>query len=98
MNGVIDLIARSPEAKASNLSPREMAELIFAVNDGMLMRDVFCPTGLSPPRAAGATFGKCPRDFGDFYLTRDARSRVMHDVAKPIPKPRMKLKRRNVGA
>src|ERR1700688_3973607 len=40
MNGVTDLIARSPEAKSSNLSPRELAELIFAVNDGMLMRDV----------------------------------------------------------
>jgi TetR/AcrR family transcriptional repressor of uid operon len=40
MNGVTDLIARSPEAKATNLTPREMAELIFAVNDGMLMRDV----------------------------------------------------------
>src|SRR5713226_6655028 len=40
MNGVTDLIARSPEAKASNLTPREMAELIFAVNDGMLMRNV----------------------------------------------------------
>src|SRR6059036_1547545 len=40
MNGVTDLIAQSPEAKTSNLTPREMAELIFAVNDGMLMRDV----------------------------------------------------------
>src|SRR5882672_9456268 len=40
MNGVTDLIARSPDAKASNLTPREMAELIFAVNDGMLMRAV----------------------------------------------------------
>jgi TetR/AcrR family transcriptional regulator, repressor for uid operon len=40
MNGVTDLIARSPEAKATNLTAREMAELIFAVNDGMLMRDV----------------------------------------------------------
>jgi len=38
--GVTDLIARSPEAKASDLSPREMAELFFAVNDGMLMREV----------------------------------------------------------
>jgi len=37
---VTDLIARSPEAKATNLTPREMAELIFAVNDGMLMRNV----------------------------------------------------------
>src|SRR5437016_14469471 len=39
-SGVTDLIARSPEAKARNLTPREMAELIFAVNDGMLMRNV----------------------------------------------------------
>ena len=40
MNGVTDLIAGSPEGKASDLSPREMAELIFAVNDGMLLRGV----------------------------------------------------------
>ena len=40
MAGVTDLIARSPEVKGTNLTPREMAELIFAVNDGMLMRDV----------------------------------------------------------
>ncbi|MBV9618364.1 MAG: TetR/AcrR family transcriptional regulator [Verrucomicrobia bacterium] len=40
MNGVTNLIARSPEAKASELTPREMAELIFAVNDGMLLRGV----------------------------------------------------------
>ena len=47
MNGVTDLIARSPEAKATNLAPREMAELIFAVNDGMLMRDVL-KIGVTP--------------------------------------------------
>src|SRR5437763_9682356 len=40
MNGVTDLIAQSPEAQATHLTPREMAELIFAVNDGMLMRNV----------------------------------------------------------
>jgi AcrR family transcriptional regulator len=40
MNGVTDLIARSPEAKTSGLTPRQMAELIFAVNDGMLLRGV----------------------------------------------------------
>jgi TetR/AcrR family transcriptional regulator, repressor for uid operon len=40
MSGVTDLIARSPEAKTSDLSPREMAELIFAVNDGTLLREV----------------------------------------------------------
>ncbi len=40
MNGVTDLIARSPEGKRSDLTPHEMAELIFAVNDGMLLRGV----------------------------------------------------------
>ncbi len=45
MDGVTDLIARSPEAKANDLSPRELAEVIFAVADGMLMRDVLQPRG-----------------------------------------------------
>jgi TetR/AcrR family transcriptional repressor of uid operon len=40
MDGVTDLIARSPEGKSSDLTPGEMAELIFAVNDGMLLRGV----------------------------------------------------------
>jgi len=40
MNGVTDLVAQSPDAKAANLTPREMAELILAENDGMLMRNV----------------------------------------------------------
>src|SRR6202045_2176331 len=40
MDGVTDLIARSPEGKVSDLTPREMAELIFAVNEGMLLRGV----------------------------------------------------------
>ncbi len=40
MDGVTELIARSPEAKGSELSPRDMAELIFAVSDGMLLRGV----------------------------------------------------------
>jgi TetR/AcrR family transcriptional regulator, repressor for uid operon len=44
MNGVTDLIARSPEAKGSDLSPRQMAELIFAVSDGMLLRGVLNKT------------------------------------------------------
>src|ERR1700730_12310747 len=45
MNGVTDLIARSPEAKkaAHDLAPHEQAELIFAVARGMLMRDVLQP-------------------------------------------------------
>jgi AcrR family transcriptional regulator len=42
MDGVTDLIARAPEAKsgAHDLTPRQIAELIFAVNDGLLMREV----------------------------------------------------------
>ena len=46
MNGVTDLIARSPEgqrAGAHGLTPQELSELIFAVARGMLMRDVLQP-------------------------------------------------------
>jgi TetR/AcrR family transcriptional repressor of uid operon len=42
MDGVTDLIARAPESKNAthDLSPRQLTELIFAVSDGMLMREV----------------------------------------------------------
>ena len=46
MDGVTDLIARSPEADkaaAHGLKPNELSELIFAVARGMLMRDVLQP-------------------------------------------------------
>jgi TetR/AcrR family transcriptional repressor of uid operon len=45
IGGVTDLIARSPEAEsaAHGLKPHELAELIFAVSRGMLMRDVLQP-------------------------------------------------------
>jgi AcrR family transcriptional regulator len=45
MEGVTDLIARSPDAgsAAHGLKPHELAELIFAVSRGMLMRDVLQP-------------------------------------------------------
>src|SRR6059058_2844577 len=45
MDGVTDLIARSPEGKnaAGGLTPKELSELIFAVARGMLMRDVLQP-------------------------------------------------------
>jgi AcrR family transcriptional regulator len=45
MDGVKDLIARSPEGSnaAHGLSPNELAELIFAVARGMLMRDILRP-------------------------------------------------------
>jgi len=45
MDGVTDLIARAPEADSTthNLKPYELAELIFAVSRGMLMRDVLQP-------------------------------------------------------
>jgi TetR/AcrR family transcriptional regulator, repressor for uid operon len=47
MDGVTDLIARSPESKSHHLTPRELADLIFAVSDGMLMRDILQPPELS---------------------------------------------------
>lgn len=52
MEGVTDLIARSPEAihLPYDLQPREIAEMIFAVNDGMLMRDVLTPNRTSAER------------------------------------------------
>jgi len=47
--GVSALIARSPEAKtaAHGLKPQEIAEMIFAVNDGTMMRGVLRPSGTS---------------------------------------------------
>ena len=52
MEGVTDLIARSPEATnlPYDLKPREITEMIFAVNDGMLMRDVLTPNRTSAER------------------------------------------------
>ena len=46
-DGVADLIARSPEARriAPWLRPHEIAEMIFAVNDGTMMRSVFRSPG-----------------------------------------------------
>jgi hypothetical protein len=48
VDGVTEVIARSPEAKNAShgLTPREQAELIFAVARGMLMRDVLQPQEL----------------------------------------------------
>jgi hypothetical protein len=48
-NGVTDLIARAPETKnaSHDLSPQQMAELIFAVNDGLLMREALSVAPLS---------------------------------------------------
>lgn len=49
MDGVTDLIARSPEAKETThgLAPNELSELIFAVARGMLMRDVLQPATMT---------------------------------------------------
>ena len=45
MDGVTKLIARSPEGQnaANGQTPRELAELIFAVARGMLMLDILQP-------------------------------------------------------
>lgn len=47
--GVTDLIAHSPEGQhvTHALKPREMAELVFAVARGMLMRDIVQPTKMT---------------------------------------------------
>ena len=47
--GVTDLIARSPDSKhaAHGLDPHEIAEMIFAVNDGTMMRSAVQPSGMS---------------------------------------------------
>ncbi|CAN5367927.1 TetR/AcrR family transcriptional regulator [soil metagenome] len=51
-DGVANLIARSPEARniAFGLDPHEVAEMIFAVNDGTMMRSVFRSAGMSVAR------------------------------------------------
>lgn len=45
MDGLVDLISRSPESATAShsLAPNELAELIFAVARGTLMRDVLQP-------------------------------------------------------
>ncbi len=42
LDGLTDLIANSPEARnvVEDMDPRELAELLFALNDGLLMRHV----------------------------------------------------------
>ena len=60
MDGVTDLIARSPEgAKCSrtDLTPDELAELIFAVARGMLMRDVLQPQEMTAAERRDAATG-----------------------------------------
>jgi TetR/AcrR family transcriptional repressor of uid operon len=49
MDGVTDLIGRSPEGQAGStgLRPNELSELIFAVARGMLMRDVLQPAEMT---------------------------------------------------
>jgi len=49
MDGVTELISRAPEGQnaAGGLSPRELAELIFAVARGMLMADVLQPQDMT---------------------------------------------------
>jgi len=49
MGGVRDLIARAPEGQntGNNLTPDDLAELIFAVARGMLMLDVLRPQAMT---------------------------------------------------
>ncbi len=46
--GLTDLIARSPDSKRANgFAPQEIAEMIFAINDGTMMRSAVQATGMS---------------------------------------------------
>ena len=47
--GVTDLIARSPESRraAHGFQPHQIAEMIFAINDGTMMRSVLEPSKMS---------------------------------------------------
>ena len=47
--GVTDLIARSPDSKhrLNGLPPNQIAEMIFAINDGTLVRSVLAPARMS---------------------------------------------------
>src|SRR4030095_13884880 len=51
-DGVADLIARSPEGRRVSpwLDPHEIAEMIFALHDGAMMRSVFRASGSSIAR------------------------------------------------
>jgi len=47
--GVTDLIARSPESRGAvhGFEPHEIAEMIFAINDGTMMRSILEPSKMS---------------------------------------------------
>lgn len=49
MEGLTDLIARAPETESTThgLEPRQIAELIYAVARGMLMRDILQPAEMT---------------------------------------------------
>ena len=71
MEGVTDLIARAPEAKsAHDLTPHKLAELIFAVGRGMLMRDVLQPPELTSDRETRTAVGGYPRPLAIVVPTR----------------------------
>jgi AcrR family transcriptional regulator len=53
MDGVTDLITRSPEARNNDLTPAEVADLIFAVARGMLMRDILQPAEMTAAERRG---------------------------------------------
>jgi TetR/AcrR family transcriptional repressor of uid operon len=59
MDGVTKLIARSPEGQnaANGQTPRELAELIFAVARGMLMLDILLPQEMTAAERRGKQLG-----------------------------------------
>ena len=82
MDGVTDVIARSPEAQqaAHGLTPPELAELIFAVARGMLMLDVLRPQEMTAAERRERQL-EVTRRLWRLLFKPEANS-LMHDVAK----------------
>lgn len=56
--GLTDLIARSPDSKrAHGFAPQEIAEMIFAINDGTMMRSAVQPSGMSAAKQRDRQLG-----------------------------------------
>ena len=72
MDGVTDLIARSPEIEtiAGDLKPHDLAELIFAVARGMLMLDVLQPAEMTAPERRARQLEVTRRLWGLLFTKR----------------------------
>jgi len=86
MDGVTDVIARSPEAKnaAHGLKPHEIAELIFAVARGMLMRDVLQPQEMTAAERRARQLEVTRRLWRLLFSGQDESVNLRADFSNPI--------------